>query len=167
MVLGAGRPGPGARRSNLQNYRTWIELGLIEETPGDVTDYDVIRADVGRLGGRYRILKIAFDPFNARQLANQLTEDGFELVEFPQRIAAFNEPMTCLEKLAHEGRLRHGGHKVLRWQIGNVVRRRNGLEQQMPDRKKSADKIDGVVALIEAVSQAMLAPSSDCGVEFW
>jgi phage terminase large subunit-like protein len=155
-------------QSNRVNYRTWIQEELMCETQGDVTDYSVIRADLNRLGGLYRIVRIAFDPFNARQLANELTEDGFELVEFPQRIATFNEPMMAVELLAKQGRLRHGGHKVLRWNVANVCVRRNGLDQQMPDRKKSADKIDGAVALIEAISQAMLARGSiEPGVEFW
>ncbi len=155
-------------RSNRVNYRTWLEEELMTETQGDVTDYSVIRADINRLGSQYRIVKIGFDPFNARQLANELVEDGFDLVEFPQRISTFNEPMRAVEKLAREGRIRHGGHKVLRWNIGNVVARRNGLEQQMPDRKKSADKIDGAVALIMGLSQAMLAPGNmEPGIEFW
>lgn len=155
-------------RVNRASYRTWLEQGLIEATDGDVTDYDVIRTRLGEIGQKYRIEKIAFDPHNATQLANQLTQDGFELVKFLQRTSSFNEPMVALEKLAKEGRLRHGGNAVLRWMVGNVKVVRNGTGEVMPSRKKSADKIDGAVALAMAISQAMLAPVATAGgCEVW
>ena len=143
-------------QTNRVNYRTWIEQGLMTATPGDVTDYRMIRNDLGKIGQRYNVREIAFDPFNATQLAGELQQDGFEMVSFRQSIANFNEPMTAVEKLAKEGRLRHGGHPVLRWTIGNVYAVRNGLDQVMPSRKKSADKIDPAVALIQALARAML-----------
>jgi phage terminase large subunit-like protein len=75
-------------------------------------------------------------------------------------MGSFNEPMTAVEALAKGGRLRHGGHRVLRWMVGNVTAVRNGLGQVMPSRKKSADKIDGAVALIQGLARAMLRPPS-------
>jgi phage terminase large subunit-like protein len=147
-------------RTNRTNYRTWISQGLITATDGDVTDYDVIRRDLVELGRRYRIMGLAYDPHNATQLANQLTQDGFTVEQFLQRITSYNEPMMALEKLAKEGRFRHGGNPVLRWMIGNVHAIRNGLGQQMPSRKKSKDKIDGAVAALMALSMAMKRPDS-------
>lgn len=154
-------------RTHRANYRTWIDQGLITVTDGDVTDYDVIRADLGELGQRYRFVKLAYDPFNATQLANQLTLDGFDMARFQQSIGNYNEPMMVLEKLTKEGRVRHGGHPVLRWMVGNVVAIRNGLGQVMPSRKKSADKIDGVCALLMALSQALLRVESKPSVDWF
>ena len=128
-------------RTNRVNYRTWIDQGLIQETSGDVTDYDVIRTDIVKLGQEFAIKEIAFDPFNATQLANQLTQDGFKMFAFRQNMASFNEPMTALEKLSKEGRVHHGGNPVLRWMVGNIYAIRNGTGQVMPSRKKSTDKI--------------------------
>lgn len=143
-------------RSNRVTYRTWIDLGMIQETDGDVTDYDVIREDIKRIGEDYQIKEIAYDPFNATQLATQLVQDGFDIYEFRQNMSNFNEPMTAVEKLSKEGRMRHGGNPVLRWMIGNIYAVRNGTGQVMPSRKKSTDKIDGGVALIQGLSRAMM-----------
>jgi phage terminase large subunit-like protein len=153
-------------RANRTHYRTWIDQGLVQATENDVTDYDVVRGDLVAIGRRYHVRAIAFDPFNATQLANQLTQDGFSLVRFGQNMGNFNEPMTALEKLAREGRLRHGGNPVLRWMVGNVTAVRNGLGHVMPSRKKSADKIDGAVATIMALSQAMLAPPAGPSITY-
>lgn len=143
-------------RVNRLTWRPWVERGLIEATDGDVTDYDVIRHRLGEIAGRYTVRELAYDPFNATQLANQLTHDGIECVRFQQSIGSYSEPMTLLEKLVKEGRIRHGGHPVLRWMVGNVTAVRNGLGQVMPSRKKSADKIDGACALLMALARAVL-----------
>ncbi len=74
--------------------------------------------------------------------------------------------MVC-EKLVREGRLRHGGHPVLRWCIGNVVLVRNGLGAAMPSRKKSADKIDPAVALLMALGVAVKREEVNAGIEVW
>ncbi len=145
-------------RSNRTNYRTWIEQGFITETDGETTDYDLIRTDLNKLRDTpYRIEEVAFDPHNATQLANQLVTDGFTMFQFAQTITNFNESMTTLEKLIKEGRIRHGGHPVLRWMVANVTAVRNGLGQVMASRKKSADKIDGFVALLMALARALFA----------
>lgn len=150
-------------RTNRVTYRHWIAEGWITETDGDVTDYDVIRADLVRLAGVYGLRKLAYDPFNATQLANQLTLDGLSLERFQQNIASYTEPMIVLEKLIRDGRLRHGGNPVLRWMVGNVVAHRDGLGRAMPSRKKSTDKIDGVAALLMALAGAILRPAQPPG----
>jgi phage terminase large subunit-like protein len=70
-------------------------------TDGDSTDYDVIRADVNALGDRFAIKECAYDPWNATQLATQLQDDGFTMVQFRQRLETLNEPTKTVEKLAH------------------------------------------------------------------
>jgi phage terminase large subunit-like protein len=155
-------------RTHKVNYRTWIRQELIEVTEGNCTDYDVIRRRLGEDGARHQVREIAFDPYNATQLANQLTMDGFSLIKFVQSVGNYSEPMMVLEKLVREGRIRHGGNPVLRWMIGNVVAVRNGLGQAMPSRKKSADKIDGACALLMALARAILRPAgASCGFEVW
>jgi phage terminase large subunit-like protein len=147
-------------KSHRANFRSWIQQGLVIVTDGDVTDFDVVRADIARLATQCRVVKLAFDPFNARQLSVQLGQDGIDCAEFTQSIRNYNEPMMLLEKLAREGRITHGANPLMRWMVGNVVAIRNGLGQTMPSRKKSKDKIDGVAALLMALSAAIAQPAS-------
>jgi phage terminase large subunit-like protein len=135
-------------------YRQWIKQGFIEATPGEVIDYDRIRARINELGEKYRIQEIALDRWNATQLATQLTGDGFEMVAFGQGYASMNAPTKKLEEVVLSGKLAHGGNPVLRWMAGNVSIETDAADNWKPSKKKSPERIDGVVALIMGLDRA-------------
>jgi phage terminase large subunit-like protein len=128
--------------------------GFIEATPGEVVDYDRIRARINELGDRYRIREIALDRWNATQLATQLTGDGFEMVAFGQGYASMNAPTKKLEEVVLSGKLAHGGNQVLRWMAGNVSIETDAADNWKPSKKKSSERIDGIVALIMGLDRA-------------
>lgn len=128
-------------------YQSWVRAGLITETPGDSVDYEVIRRDITNDFGVFQPQKIAFDPWNATQLASSLLDDGLPLEQFIQGPRSYNGAMKATEVAYTSGRLRHGGNPVLRWNVANVVPRRDVNMNEAPDRKKSADKIDGACTL--------------------
>jgi len=51
-------------------------------------------------------------------------------------------------------KIRHGGHPVLRWNADNLVVRMDPAGNLKPDKEKSTQKIDGMVALIMAIDRA-------------
>jgi phage terminase large subunit-like protein len=51
--------------------------------------------------------------------------------------------------------LRHGGHPVLRWMADNLVLRTDAAANVKPDKQRSTEKIDGMVALVMALGRAM------------
>ncbi len=58
-------------------YDVWVRQELIEATPGDITDYDVVRERIKELADEFSIKEIlAGDPYNAWQLTTQLETDG-------------------------------------------------------------------------------------------
>ncbi len=139
-------------------YLTWARQGLIELTPGNSIDYRHIRRRVNELGEKYRIVDIGYDPYNASHLATELgEEDGFELVQFRQGYLSMNEPTKELERLVINGQINHGGHAVLRWMAGNVTVKMDPAGNIKPDKQRSSEKIDGVVALIMAIGRAMFS----------
>lgn len=128
-------------------YASWVKAGLITQTPGDSVDYAIIRRDIVADYGRFQPQKIGFDPWNATQLAGELLDDGLPLEQFIQGPRSYNSAMKATEVAYTSGRLRHGGNPVLRWNVANVVPRRDVNMNEAPDRKKSADKIDGACTL--------------------
>ena len=50
--------------------------------------------------------------------------------------------------------LRHDGHPVLRWMAGNVSLETDAADNWKPSKKKSRERIDGIVALIKAPERA-------------
>lgn len=140
-------------------YDAWVEQGYLETTPGNVCDYDVIRERIRELSEAYEIREIAYDRWGATQLVTQLQSDGAECVPFGQGFASMSAPAKELDKLIVSHGLRHGGHPVLRWMAGNVAIEQDAAGNLKPSKKKSREKIDGIVALIMALDRATRAES--------
>lgn len=135
---------------NTVPYQAWVRGGFITETPGNAIDYEVIerdiRADLDAFGPRI----VAFDPWNAQQLANSLLADGYPLQKFIQGPRSYNPAMQAFEAAYVSGKVKHGGNPVLTWNVANIVPRYDANMNIAPDRKRSADRIDGAVAAIMA-----------------
>jgi phage terminase large subunit-like protein len=150
-------PEEGARQRERRDhvpYQQWIDQGFIEATPGEVIDYERIRKKINELGQRFRIEEIAIDRWNATQLSTQLNDDGFEMVAYGQGYASMNWPTKMLEEVILGGRLAHGGNPVLRWMAGNVSIETDAADNWKPSKKKSVERIDGIVALIMGLDRA-------------
>ncbi len=131
-------------------YDQWIREGYIEATEGNVIDYDVIRKRIREDAERFNIKEIAFDRWNSSQLCIQLQSDGTEMIPFGQGFASMSAPTKELEKRILGRQIAHGGHPVLRWMISNVSVKQDPAGNLKPDKSKSSERIDGVVALIMA-----------------
>ncbi len=132
-------------------YQTWARQGHIELTPGNVIDYDRIKHRIDELGRRFNIREIAVDRWNATQLILQLQGDGYDVVPFGQGYKDMSAPTKLFESLVISGRLGHGGHPVLRWMASHVSVETDAAGNLKPSKKKSTDRIDGIVAAIMAL----------------
>ena len=139
------------------SYTAWASEGWLNLTPGRTVDHERIRKGIGELGERFRIRDICFDRWGASQLVRQLDDDGFELVKFGQGYASMSNPSKELERLVVEGVVRHGGHPVLAWNAANVMVEQDAAENIKPSKKKSTDRIDGIVAAVMALGGHLLA----------
>lgn len=142
-------------------YASWVEQGLISQTEGNVTDYTVIEQVILELRDRFQIKQIGFDPWNGADLANRLADEGIELVRFEQLAKYFHPAMQTLERAYMSGRLVHGGDPVLEWCASNLIAKRDTNLNMKPDRKRSADKIDDMVALLIAIGIATTPEEDD------
>lgn len=138
-------------------YPLWARQGLVTVTPGNVVDYDRIRADINALAGQFAIREVRYDSWNATQLATQLDGDGFTLTQVRQGFPSLNEPSKELERRVMGGTLGHDGNPVLRWMIGHTAIESDAAGNIKPSKKKSTQRIDGTVATVMAVSGAMTA----------
>lgn len=155
------------QKANKALLRPWMLSGHITGTEGNVMDYAAVQAQVLADNEQYAIREVAFDPWNAQATANSLTEQGVSMVEFPQTIKSYNEPMQEMERLIKSRLLVHDGSPVMRWMFKNVCVRKDPSGNVRPDKAKSADKIDGIAAAMMALGRALLANAgtSDYGTE--
>jgi phage terminase large subunit-like protein len=136
-------------------YRAWMQQGYISATEGDIVDYDVIRETVKSLAETYEITEIPYDPWNATQLATQLGWDGATVVPMSQGYASLSEASKFLESLILTGRLRHGGHPVLRWMAANVAVKQGPNDSIRPVKGGLNTRIDGIVALVMGLGRVI------------
>ena len=121
------------------------------ETPGEVTDYDFIMQKVLEVSQNFRLVRVAFDQWNAQQVAAKLQREGVEMVQFIQGPKSYHPPMKHFEEAYLSGKFRHAGDPVLTWCASNIVTRLDQNMNMAPDKKKSADKIDDMTALLMAI----------------
>jgi phage terminase large subunit-like protein len=143
-------------------YSTWVREGLVEATPGNVIDYAYIRARINALKAMYDIQEVAYDPWNATQLSLQLQDDGIVMVEMRQGFASMTAPSKELLRLVLAKQVAHAGNPVLRWMADNVTARSDPAGNVKPDKGKSTNKIDGIVASIMALAR-LTANASQAG----
>lgn len=137
-------------------YTAWAGEGHINQVPGGVIRYDLLRQAVrDRYAEDYDVRSIAFDKWNATELATDLEDDGFTVVLVPPSMERWNPLVKEFERLFLERELRHGDHPVMRWCASNVVLRMDTQGNRRPDKAKSTERIDCVIAACLAIGEAM------------
>lgn len=146
--------------------KQWAAEGFIQTTPGNVTDYDHVEEAILADAARFGVQEVAFDRWNVTQLVTHLKDHlgDHRVVDFAQSIASMSAPAKELEKLVADGKLAHGGNPVLRWMASNVAIRYGPDGQIKPDRQRSREKIDGIVALVMALGRLAVQGSRAASV---
>ena len=136
-------------------YDIWERQGLFHVTEGNVVDYNFVRKTINELAEEFHICEIGVDRWNATQLITDLEGDGFTMVPIGMGFKDMSPGMKELYKLLLEGKIIHGGNPVLKWMAGNVVAEVDAAENIKPSKKKSTEKIDGIVAWIMGLDRCI------------
>lgn len=145
-------------------YDVWERQGYIKTTEGNVVHYGFIEKFIEDLSEIYHIKEIAYDRWNATQMVQNLEGMGLTMVPFGQGYKDMSPPSKELYKLMMEGKIQHGGHPVLKWMGQNVVMRQDPAGNIKPDKEKSVEKIDGIVALIMGLDRCIRHQTDDGSV---
>lgn len=136
-------------------YDVWTREGLVEATSGNLIDYDFILFTIDKLAQMFTIKELAFDRWGSAYITTKLQEKGMTVIEFGQGYASMSPATKDLEAKVLSHRLKHGKNPVLRWMCDNLVVRTDPAGNIKPDKEKSTQKIDGMVALIMALDRAV------------
>lgn len=150
-------PMDAVEKSENSQYSGWEQLGLLTATSGAVTDFATIENGLIEDSNQFQVEQVAYDPFQATQLSQRMSEHGMPMVEMRPTVLNFSEPMKALEALVLEGRLHHNGDPILEWMISNVVCHVDAKDNIYPRKERAENKIDGVVALIMALGRLLLS----------
>ena len=131
------------------------ERGELTLTPGDVVDYSYIREYVLGFVREHNVLQIGYDRWNATHFAQELINEGVEMIEIPQSITQLSEPTKKFRENVYNGKVIHLGDRLLKWAVGNAVTKQDAQENIMLGKNVSRDRIDPVAAVIDAFARAM------------
>lgn len=140
-------------------YTKWVRDGLVTATPGNAIDYSFVESQIDQWARVYTVREVAYDPWGATQLAQRLQDQGLVCVEFRQGYRSMSEPMKSVEAALLEGKIRHGGHAVLRSHFANVAAEMDPAGNIKPSKRLSRGRIDGFVAMLMAYGRATLQPA--------
>ena len=148
------------RKENI-NYDRWVADGYVTVTPGNVIDYDFVKADILRIVADYDLHTSAYDRWNSSQTIIDLQNEGMECNPFGQGYGSMSAPTKEFEKLVLTEKVEHFGNPVLRWMLSSTVVKSDPAGNIKPDKEKSTQKIDGIVASIMALGEWMTAQADD------
>lgn len=150
-------------------YPDWAQAGYVNTTPGSIIDHDAIfEFIVGVLASRYKILGIGIDESGAAGVVSKLQrhfghdeslrpEERF-VWSIPQGFRRLSQPAKWLEALVVSGNLTHNRNPCLAWCVGNTAIEENSWREIRPIKIHQRKRIDGMVALIDAIAKMQAAP---------
>lgn len=126
-------------------FATWIDEGKLIVAKYVLTELrESLIANAQRLGCQY----FCYDPYQAANLAEELEREGLKPVKMAQNCAQFNEPLEEFLSALGENRFKAlVSDEVLRWSAMNMAVRTSS-QGSMPDKPKSKEKIDPMVAML-------------------
>lgn len=143
---------------NAELYKDWKRQGYLTVTDGNVTDYDYILKDILKVNECLYIDKIAYDSYNATQWAINATTEGLPLEPFSQALWHFNKPTKEFERLIKSKKIILDNNPITRWCFSNVTLKFDHNENCKPVKTIDMQKIDGVIAILEALGTYLETP---------
>lgn len=133
------------------DYRKWLQQGWLIQSPGNVTDEDwFMEYLLGELG-KYNVKCIAYDPWGMWNVVGRFGRYEGALMSYQQSIRYMSVPTKWLESAVLKHELNFLDNPVIRWMFQNVVTYIDPNANIKLDKARSRNKIDGVVALADAI----------------
>ena len=133
-------------------YNVWADAGWLELTPGKATDKRHVALRLAEICARFKPKVVMFDKWGMPELARILDEESITLplVEHRQGFVSMSPSSKAFEELVLNARLRHD-NPLLTWTMSNVRVARDPAGNIKPDKQRSRERIDPIVAGIMAV----------------
>ena len=134
-------------------YSQAVMSGILQLTPGNVTDLNEIESYIKQECEKYNVKEIGYDPYNAAALVANLYAEGLPVKKVGQGMAVLSNPSKATEQLILKKAIKHDGNPFVGWQLGNceVYTDVNGNVKVRKNEADPSAKVDGIIALIMAI----------------
>ena len=139
-------------------YESWSKHHNLTLTPGKTTDWDFILESIREKNGLYNIIEFGYDRHFAGELVNALEKEKIQLKKFGMGFISMGSPTAELERLVIAKGFKHTGCPILTNNIQSTIVVRDAIGNLKPNKLKSTNKIDGVVAAVVAIGTYLEQP---------
>jgi phage terminase large subunit-like protein len=142
-------------------YAHWIDAGFIEMTSGNGIDMRKVKDRIRWGREMFELIEVDYDRVNFRTQAMELfDQDGIDVIEVNQTFLLLSHPTKYLLSSYVDRKLRHGNNPVYNWMASCLqlqYDKKDNCQPTKPERKKSAKRIDGIAATVDACSRWLVA----------
>lgn len=154
-----------AEKRDRVTYSDWARAKYLTLCPGDMNDFEMIKAAIWESATLYHLEVLGVDPYLSREISGALmtgdeSHAPINVVEIRQNMADMSPAMKDLERKLRGGEMVHDHNTCARWCFGNVRCAVDGNENMKPMKNKSTGRIDITVAWIIAHATAILQPTN-------
>lgn len=163
--------------SNDFRFVEWERDGHLLTTPGRTIDATSVAMKIAELCSRYNVLGMSFDRWRMDILMKELDAlglscykdgdaqtDGLRIVPWGQGFKDMTPAVDALEMAVIEGKLQHPGNPALTWNVMNAIVLTDPSGNRKLDKSAARFRIDGAVALVEAIGLRARDIQEDVGL---
>lgn len=133
-------------------YDKWIKLGWMRLSGDSKIDYhDITQWYLEEVRNNdLRPLWIGYDSWNAEFWRQEMTDEGFDMVEVRQGFKTESAPLKQMKADLMDKKINYNNNPILKWNLSNVAIKQDDNENIMITKEKSKQRIDGVASLMDA-----------------
>ena len=140
-------------------YALWASQGYLEAVPGRSVHPKAVALKIAELFDRFEVLGLAFDRWGIQALLREFDGVGLEARKdggpgtgcgsssWGQGFKDMSPAVDALETAVLHSELKHDGHPILTWCMGNAVATTDPAGGRKLDKSKARFRIDGAVTL--------------------
>jgi phage terminase large subunit-like protein len=151
------------------NINDWIDKRIVTATPGPAIDYEYIKQDIINDAGKFNLLELAYDNWQAKTMIDSLEETipNTVLIQYNQSLKQISAPTKEFERLIYEDKI-VDSNPVMKWMVGNSVIKPdiNNNYKVIKEYKSSTKKVDGVITSIMALDRCQQNESLSVNTDF-
>lgn len=138
-------------------FAKWVKDGHVLATPGECVDYATVAKHIDRMMQEYNVIYLCADQWRLEYMLPlmdcELSMD--KVVKIPQTIEGTSPAISEIERLMLAGEIEHEENPCGRWAFGNVRVAIDGNENKKFHKGRSIDRIDPIMALVDAMAGAI------------
>lgn len=135
-------------------YDLYVEQGYMTALDGNYINFEQLYHYIKEIAGNTDVLEVGYDSWGAIGIASALEKD-FTIVPIQQGVKTMSPVIQDFENLLIDEKLIIANNPLLTWMASNVVAREDSNGNVRYDKSKSKYKIDGIIAMLMALSRAI------------